>query len=450
MDDSIKRKIVLHESDMDLSLEWSRLQERMDNKKRRGFVFFLTSGLVTMGILFVAYSFYNKYSETQNVPTLVKQNTAAYAHSNPTSADHGDKLNEASSATSSKDIHSLSESDDLISTVNSSNNYKQKQKINFKPITSELSQNSTNKNVVENSKAIPSDAVFSTQNENNIIIAQPSIEIAQNLDRLSPFVLYQNEFVMEYDDSKIKPIRPKLNLKHGWALESSTLGNTQSNAMIEYANSNDLNKLIRNSLEVFHTSLGINKNIIKNISLSLGYQYQMVNEKMQAQGVGYQIKQIDNALIATNQDQGRVFASTNQVREIKYNLLSYNTHSSHFLYIKPNLHTSLAGFNLSLGAKWLQRLASKYRYTNISEEGLPTTSTKNVENMRSAGIDLQVNRRVYKNLHIGVGGEYLMSQWEYNFNDPSKEPQIIMQGTGLTKYTLNTFLFGVNLGWVLE
>ena len=470
MDDSIKRKIVLHESEMDLSLEWTKLQSRMENKKRRGWIFFMSTGIVAVGIITMSYLLYNQFFQYNKLPNkLDKIPAEAFAQKEDNSnldkqmenaqikqtLDLKDepKIPEYSNTdntTTSNSITILDKNPNFISQEPNNNSNTISNNKNNQQYKSKSRDVVTKANTVPIEKGLVTNQETPHQNNNSNENTR-ALEALGYVQTLTAFVKHDENFDLNYDfgSSKIEPLKQRINLFNNWSIESNIYGNPKSNTTIESSTSNDQNKLVRSTLEVFNTSLGLNKKISKTFSLGFGYQFQMLNEKMQAQGVGYHIQKLDNALVATGQDQAKFFAPTNQIRAINYNIVSYNNHSSHFLFVKPNLHTTILGFNFSIGAKLLRSLSSTYHYTNITEEGKATKSTKQVSHVRASSFDFNLNRNVYKNLDIGIGGEYLMSQWQYDFNTQTNEPQFIMQGTGLTKYTLNTFLLGLNMRWNL-
>jgi len=463
MDDSIKRKIIFHESDMEIDLEWSKLQSRMQEKKRRGVLFFFTLGILAIGLTYLGIQSFNYFydidskSKNQVVDnTEYLDNSASLSKSIAIINDNDEKISDLASDMQKNNVGRASIDENIVgfSALNPAKN---------KDYKSESKKNSTNPNALVNNETIPAKVTFK---ENKTVDAKPTsiqseksrnestlqyqIEELATLTMNHLFLTHTNQFELNYDENKVQPISRKTNLLKGWSLTNTTLGNLKSNANISYNNTNDQNELKRNTLEVFSTSVGLNKTITKNLSLNFGYQYQRINEKMEAKGTGYQVKQISNIHIATDQDQQRIFGASNQVREVKYNLLSYNHHTSNSVFLRPNLHTSLKGYNIILGAKWVIPINFNYQYENISIEGLSIESTKNAENVKIRNFDLQINRNIYKNLTLGLSGEYISSTWTYNFDQPSSDPQIIMQSTGLTKYKLNTFLFGVNLSYFLN
>jgi hypothetical protein len=467
MDDSIKRKIIFHESDMEIDLEWSKLQSRMQEKKRRGVLFFFTLGIITLGLSLIGIQTYNYFSDIDSKSKNQVVNNKEYVDnatllSKSISPIDDNDENIANLASDFQQINiEKSAQDENIINSNTLNTAKSK---NFKSASKKSSSSLSGLVSKKNIPNIPSKITFKEskileakaesiqpeKSRNESTSTQLQVEEFSSLPKKHLFLAYTNQFELNYDDNKVLPISRKINLLRGWSLTNTTLGNLKSNANITHNNTNDQNELKRNSLEVLSTSLGLNKTITKNLSLNFGYQYQRINEKMEAKGIGYQIKQISNTLIATGQDQQRIFGASNQVREVKYNLLSYNHHTSNSIFLRPNLHTSLKGYDIILGAKWVIPVNFNYQYENISIEGLSIESSKNAENVKIRNFDLQINWKIYKNLTLGLTGEYMSSTWNYDFDQPSIDPQLIMQSTGLTKYKLNTFLFGVNLSYFLN
>lgn len=463
MDDSIRRKIVLHESDMDLDLQWSKLESRLQEKKRRGFVFYFLTFLVGAGIL--TSGLYLILPGLEKNKTVQQQNTAIVNTINNEDNTNHDKVNSFTrnivqikqgntSNTHSSEVNNNSgeKHENNNSAFNTGSNFSIK---NFKTESlknksasfQKINHNSSDKNIAfeDNDQNLSKNIIKDSE--------QPVINLKREDDPakiagLNPKIEQKlPEYMMEYDNNRIQPVKNSLPVLTGWLIDIGLAGNVKSDAVITTENSTDQNSLTRKSLEVLNYQLGLRKLLGKNISIGAGYERQVLYEKFSSAGTGYYIKPLNNALIASGPDnQNRVYGTANAVTEVKYNIVSYNKHNFDWIYLSPAYHLQLKQYEVNLGATYFYNINSSYRFTNVSEAGDKIISSQKGDDLRKYSIQLGLSRNVFKNLQAGISASYFLSDWQYDLNNPTfAEPNILLQSTGINNYKLNSFNVGLNL-----
>jgi hypothetical protein len=464
MDDSIKRKIVLYESEMDLDLEWTRLESRLQKKRRRGFIFYFLFSLAGTGLLTSGVIAYDYFSE-KNSSTFYTENYRLYSKN---------------TSKGKNSAHSIPENENTVDNSFNSNTSLQTNNENSEKLPAEKVNNSTviiesgnskttksgnllankdSKNKNSNSTKIDSMAASKELSHNPILqlpespLIHPEIvEEVPELPGIFPEIIsHDQNFELTHDNTKIHPLNKKSPFLSGWWLEIGFSGNITTDASIKTENSTDLTKLDRKSLEIIHYHMGVSKQLTRNITLGAGYERQFLFEKFSSSGTGYHIKPINNALIASGPDhQNRVYGSANVVTEVKYNIVSYNKHLLNWIYLNPNYHLQSGKFEANIGGTYYYNLHGNYQFSNISEPGEKIISKQQSADANKYSISIGLSRNISDRLQLGVNSSYFFSEWNYDFSSPTfQEPNILMQGSGINEYKLNSFSLGLNLKYML-
>lgn len=445
MDDSVKYKIINHESEADLPLEWARLSARMENEKRKRRIipFFFMVGAVASLIAIVSYfplsstTFPEIESSeliTESPISTINRDIPIAGQSNntPPQKSQYNELNSSTTVAPDLNQNNIQTKNNIKSTSISVSNIQVKESVVASPSSKndhsqlaspieELNPISKIENKLKNSteSAENNEALLVETSKNTLkFIPQPLIGYLNYAPSINNFISY--DFTPQLVSSSFEELKPMIvaccNVKKG--LEelyvTTSLGGVLSKRT-NYGYDNQM--LTQKSLEVKSFLLGTNYKLSKNVSLDAGYAITKLNEKVTAQGIDLINSYRNNVVIATTGNNQNLQGLATDIKVNKTSIESYNTTNLHSMYLGVKIALPLKYIDLDVNPRVMIPVSGKYAYYTVDPNDQFIINNSNVISNNRYNLNIGLSKYIGSSFKLRVGLEADHVRLRYNFEN---------------------------------